>query len=165
MKKTATENDLIEIGGTRWTCLAWAGITIERHGFIGQRMQEGGLTQLKQKPGEKLAEFFCRFVFQAMISGEAYELLAAFLVPAGLAEKDWTPDQARQTAQRLKELYQAGHQEEIQKQLAQIGAGFLASQLLSTGSSRTALESDQEGAPAEKPAVPDPAAPASPSWR
>lgn len=158
-----TERETIKIGDIRWSSLGWARITIERHGFLGQQMQEGGLSQLQQKPGETLADFFSRFVFQAMIGGRSYQLLAGFLLPAGVPEKDWTPDLARQTAQTLKELYEAGHQVEIQKQLAQIGAGFLASQLLSAGSSTTALESDREGTPAEKAAVPDPAAPASSS--
>lgn len=161
MEKTQTE--IIKVGGIRWSVLGWACITIERHGWLGQKMQEGGLSQLQQKPGETLADFFCRFVFQAMISGQAYELLAGFLLPAGVAEKDWTPDRARQTARALQQLYEAGHQEEIQKHLAQVGAGFLASQLLSAGSSTTALELDRESAPEEKPAVPDRAAPASSS--
>ncbi len=145
--------ETIEIGPTRWNCLGWTRITIERHGWLGQQMLESGLSQLRQKPGEVLGDFFCRFVFEAMVSGRAYQLLAGFLLPADVPEKDWTPERARQAAHTLQELYEAGHQEEIQKQLAQVGAGFLASQLLSAGSSASASAPEGETTPAERPAA------------
>jgi len=156
-KKKAKEErkmETLEIGATRWICLEWSHITIERHGWLGQQMQESGLSRLQQKPGEALGDFFCRFVFEAMISGRAYQLLAGFLLPIGVAEKDWSPERARETAHTLQELFEAGHQQEIQQQLAHVGAGFLASQLLSGGSSATASDSEADAASAEKPAKP-----------
>ena len=160
--KTTDERKMetVEIGSTRWNCLGWTRISIERHGWLGQQMQESGLSQLQQKPGEELGPFFCRFVYEAMVSGHAYQLLAGFLLPAGVPEKDWTPERARLSAEALKELYEDGHQVEIQKQLAQVGAGFLASQLLSAENFATASGPDKQIAPVKRPAGTNTAPPA-----
>lgn len=140
-----TETDLVEIGGQQWRRLPWEKITIARHGWLAKHMHESGISKMIKRADESLADFFVRFTYETMLSGHAYLLLAGFVLPAEKQPEDWSPQCAAQTAEVLEKLYESGADLEIQKLLAETGAGFLASKLRSSSDSGTASGSLDPG--------------------
>jgi hypothetical protein len=95
--------------------------------------------------GEAAEDFAARMVFKAMTASELYDLLGCLMVPAAMADLDWTPDIMRSTGAALRKVSDEAEKRQLTSLVLGLVNGFFRGGLLSLRTSRKSLSTPGVG--------------------
>jgi hypothetical protein len=92
------------LGGRRFHAADLDRRTVRMHHFLSAVTRDVGTPKRMPHEDEEPAAFMVEWNADVLASGQACRLLAAFLLPEGKTERDWSPDMAAETQAFLEQL-------------------------------------------------------------
>src|SRR6266568_3512535 len=103
-------------------------------------------------PGETAEQFAERLLFMVIDSGKVFQLLGCMLLPLGVPDEKWTPEEAERTADFLRVLRDPQDKSDVQSLVVSLLVGFFSEGLRSSSASSTVLKA------LTQPSAPQPSA-------
>lgn len=122
-------SESIELGGARYAVVKRP--TLRQEVYIGALARRAGVIDPMPAAGEDPEAFATRVVMQANEAGVLFDLLGATLMPAGVAEKDWTPGIAEAIALQLGDLQDEKDKQRARQLIAEALVPFMRAGLAS----------------------------------
>jgi hypothetical protein len=135
------ETKTFTIGGREFRAVEAS--SLEHDHFTTEAAGALGLKSLQLGPGETPGEFGVRLFNQALKSGSAWPLLGALIVPADIADADWSPKYAESTGAFLRKQSDPTDKATIRQLLASTLIGFFGGALGSSQGSGTSSILDE----------------------
>ncbi len=135
---------MLELSGRRFRAIQTS--TIEHDVWMMARSAQAGIQRVAMHDDETPEAFAARLTGEFARSGQMLHLLAGVLVPEEIADTDWTPAIAAETAAFLGGITDPSDKAVVLGQVASLVAGFFESGLMSCTTSRSysgALAGDQ----------------------
>jgi hypothetical protein len=125
--------DHLEIGGHKWHAVKRS--TIEHDFWLMKHIREAGLDSVRIRKDEKPEDFAVRLLHEVISSGNAFTLLGGFLLPEGVSDEQWSPEQAGQTASFMRGLAADEDKAAVKSAIISLLTGFLEAGLGSSNNS------------------------------
>lgn len=132
----------IRLGGKLFNAISYEVISSRNEHYLMKWMRETGIDKVMPKPeGESDAEYLLRLQAALVDTLQLPELLGGYLLPAGKAEKDWTPQMAAETAAYIAQVNNAEDRAEVHKLGLAVTFAFFRAGLASLRHSQSVLDS------------------------
>jgi hypothetical protein len=128
--------EIIELGGRKFRAII--NSTVEHDFTVMQLLAKAGLDAAAQQEGESYDDFAVRLMSQVIGSGQAFDLIGAFIVPDAIADPEWVPQTGIDTAAFARKLTAPDDKLQIRQLVVTLLAGFSQAGLLSFAVSRDA---------------------------
>lgn len=134
-----------KLGGRAYRAVAVS--TVERDVFVMGRVRTAGLDSISIENGES-AEHYATRVLETLLSfAGVLELIGALIIPDELADDQWTPDVARETARLVGRITDEEQKGYVKQALLGLLVPFLESGLGCWTATSRSSESQSEGPP------------------
>jgi len=140
--------EIIELGTRKFRAIEAS--TVEHDFTIIQLLAESGLDKVSKGAEESPSDYSMRILRSVMVSGKAFELLGAFLIPVGTPDLEWTPELGIATRQFVSKLTDPADKVTVRDAVAQMLFIFSMAGLFSWTDSP---ESSSEEAATPRPAT------------
>jgi hypothetical protein len=116
--------EVYSLGGRRFVAADLSRRTVRQHHYLAGLTRGVGSPKRMPEEGEDPAAFLVEWNADVLGSGEACRLLAAFLLPEGKTEADWTVDMARDTQHFLEALQDEADRDLVDQLVMECLIGF-----------------------------------------
>jgi hypothetical protein len=121
--------EVYSLGGRRFIAADLSRRTVRQHHYLAGITREVGSPKRMPREDEEPLAFLVDWNAEVLGSGQACRLLAAFLLPDGATERDWTADMARDTQQFLEGLDTEADRELVDQLVMEALIGFFRNAL------------------------------------
>lgn len=135
----------LQIGGQTWRAVKRS--TIEHDFWLMKHIREAGLDGVRMRKDEKPEDFAVRLLHEVIDSGKAFTLLGGFLLPDGVPDEQWSPQQAERTAAFMRGLSGDEDKTTVRSAIISLLTGFFEAGLASSDNSATASVSQPASVP------------------
>lgn len=132
------------IGGRAFLAADLSRRTVRHDHFLTSAIAAAGCDRLEPLPGDNDHIFLVRMFGQMLASGQACRVLAAFLLPIGTTEKQWSPELAAEIQAHLEQCDTEADRQIVQAATMQAARGFFLRGLTLLANSPNSTESDGE---------------------
>ena len=139
----------IELGKRKFRAIEVS--TLEHDFTVMQLLAKAGLDAAAQQEGESYDDFAVRVMSEAIGSGNAFDLIGAFIIPEGTSDLDWTPRTGIDTAHFVRKLTAQEDKLQIRQLVVTLLAGFSQAGLLSFAASTNASPEEPAAPPNLRP--------------
>ena len=119
-----TETEGYTLGGRRYRAADLDRRTVRQHHYLAGITREVGSPKRMPTPDEDPMAFLVEWNADVLASGQACKLLAAFLLPDGKSEPDWSVELANETQAFLESLNTEGDRQLVDQLVMECLIGF-----------------------------------------
>lgn len=116
--------EVYTLGGRRFVAADLSRRTVRQHHHLAAITREVGSPKRMPAEGEDPVEYLVEWNADVLASGQACRLLAAFLLPEGRTEADWSLAMARETQTFLEGLQDETDRELVDQLVMEALIGF-----------------------------------------
>jgi hypothetical protein len=125
--------------------------TLEHDIFFMNQVRAAGLDKFAVPEGEQPEQTTVRILHEVLASGKVFVILGALLIPADIADLDWTPELGAQTADFMRKLIAPDDKQQIQPLIISLVRHFFQSGAVYSTNSRSSLSRTASAAPVHVP--------------
>lgn len=122
----ASERKKIVLGGRAFHVIDFKRRTVDQDLYMMREIRKSGVDKVMPMDGEEDVQFLVRAQTLLIDSGRAVQIIAAFLLPEGCVERDWTVKMAEQTVQHIQKLDTEEDREQVLTLAMEAVFGFFA---------------------------------------
>lgn len=135
--------------------------TLQNDYFVMAQLNKSGIANITPNPGESSQDYAMRLVAALVANGVPLLLLGGLILPEGIPDKDWTPEQAETTAALLGQVTAQQDKDRVQALIISVVSDFFRQGLRYLNASPAVLQAASEAQQAQpRPApssAPEPA--------
>ncbi len=128
--------------------------TLANDFYVMKQIRASGLADCAPGEGESAEDFAVRLLYGVVASGAPFELLGGLLLPEGVSDDRWTPEQAETTAAMLGKVSNPEDKAVVQKILVSTITDFFREGLRYLKPSRSASKAQAQPGEKETGAAP-----------
>jgi hypothetical protein len=121
----------IVLGGRAFTPVNFDRRTVLIDHYLMREIRASGADKILPADGESSDVWLVRLQAQILHSGRAPQIIAGYLLPVGMTERDWTPEFAAETAKHIGLCDTQADRELVQELAAEVTVAFFRQGLAS----------------------------------
>jgi hypothetical protein len=145
--------EVYTLGGRRFVTADLSRRTVRQHHYLAGITRGVGSPKRMPAEGEDPVAFLVEWQADVLASGEACRLLAAFLLPEGKTEADWSLELARDTQAFLEGLQDEADRELVDQLVMETLVGFFQQAVRRLTSSLQSLDAGETPQPPQTQAA------------
>lgn len=143
---------MMKLGGKAYRPITSS--TLEHDHWVMGEIRGSGLDRIVKREDETTDEFVRRLLAECIQKGRVYSLLGGFIIPETVADHDWTPVIAGETADAMRKLTDPQEKQNVNSMVVDMLIGFFLQGLAIAMTSPSALTLAMGSGKSEKSAVP-----------
>jgi hypothetical protein len=124
----------VTLGGREFRVVDMGRRTVLLDHYLMRLIRATGIDRVMPMDGDGADTYLARLQSALIDSGRAHELIAGYLLPVGMTEREWTPDIAREVARHVALCDTEADREQVMTLALEVSIGFFRRALRSLNS-------------------------------